>query len=157
MAMRYSQVFSELPRRKSANAAKGLQKNVLRDVRGVAGFRNHSRDQPINGAGVVRHQPVKRRAGAALQLRDQLGFILGPGEDAGQVRHGYRLSCLLAPNVFAGTRAKRSVPCAAGSESRLPGLRTKDPFSHTLLAGKRFMGLDTNKGEWFPHAVIVPL
>ena len=59
----------------------------------------------------MRHQPVKGSARAALQLRNELGFVPGPGEDARQVRHGYRLSRLSALSNPAGEslRALRAI------------------------------------------------
>ena len=64
------------------------------------------------------HQPVKGRAGAALQLRHELGFVPGPGEDARQVRHVLPpLSPTCAERSRDAIAVKRLVPCAAGFEA----------------------------------------
>src|SRR5580704_12344732 len=107
------------PASETSNPAKRLEKNVLRDIGGVTGFRDHPGDEAVNGTGVVRYEPVERGAGATLQLRHELGFVLRPWEDARQVRHGYRLSRQHATGVVLSrsTRAKRHVSRAADSEA----------------------------------------
>src|ERR1700719_313332 len=85
----------------SANSAKRLQKYVLRNVGRVRGLRYHPRDKTVNRPGVVRHQPIEGLAGAALQLRHELGFVPGPWEDPRQIRHGYRLSRPSLPSALA--------------------------------------------------------
>src|SRR5258708_1384841 len=88
------------------NTAKGLQENVLRDVGRIAGLRRHSRYQAINRPRVMRDQPVEGCARAALQLRNELGFVAGPGGDARQARQVSRLSCLSAPSASTGDPRK---------------------------------------------------
>ena len=84
------------------------------------------------------HQPVERRAGTALQLRHELGFVLRPGKDAGQVRHACRLSRLCAPSVFADYSAANALCLAQQALKPLTGSPDQKPVQPKAPAGKRF-------------------
>ena len=134
----------------SPDAAKRLEKDILRDVGCVAGLRDHPGNEAVNRARIVRHQPVECRAGSALQLRHEFGFVLRPGKDARQVRHVYRLSCLRAPGDVA--EYSRQSPCVLRNRlgSRSLGLPTGNPSAEKRRLVSSSLDLDTVEGEWFP-------
>src|ERR1700692_2137465 len=134
----------------SADAAKRLEKNVLRDIGGVTGFRDHPGNEAVHRTRIVRHQPVERCVGATLQLRHKLGFVLRPGKDARQVRHVCHLSCLHAPSVLARTRAKRHVPYATDLKAAYWVSRPETCSAEKHRLASASIELDTIKGEWFP-------
>src|SRR5216683_4332189 len=70
---------------KSSNPLERLEKDVLRDIRSIERLGNDAYYKAIDRARIVGHQPVECRPGATLELRHELGFVLGPGEDARQV------------------------------------------------------------------------
>src|SRR6516164_6693756 len=77
---------------KLANTLKGLEKNLLRAVRGVRGIAEHAQDEVKHRGVVVGDQPVECGFRAGLQLGDQFGFVAAPREGAGPIGHAVPFS-----------------------------------------------------------------
>src|ERR1700688_4733549 len=73
---------------KPANAAEGFQEDFLGSVGGVGNISEHAENKVVNGAMVVRDQPVEGRFRAGLQLDDEFTFIAAPREGASPTEQG---------------------------------------------------------------------
>src|SRR5437899_11754303 len=61
-----------------ADAAEGLQENLLGAVGGVRSVAEHAEDKVIDRRMIVSDEPVEGRLRAGLQLIDEIGFIAAP-------------------------------------------------------------------------------
>src|SRR5579883_122123 len=104
---------------KLPNSAKCFQEDFLCAVGGVGGVAKHTENEVIDRPVVMRHEPVKRRFRASLQLGDEFGFSATPGKGAGPIGHFGLLLRQARPGTVA-SRSRTRCPLDTGPAGAVP-------------------------------------